>query len=171
MLSPARGPSFRGLEHSQIAFFSNHFRELSSCCSGTLVFQIFKQNAGPNGTPKWLKNEVKNRVKKLRFPGSPKISHWGKVEGDLGPFWASIDQRTDRRSNRPQTIDHRPVRPNRPQTTDRLQQTSPDFHSRVPLTSRGRRIFWRKQRMNYDPFSKDLSSWSGPGLISKGCVF
>ena len=125
MLSLARGPSFRGLEHSQIAFFSNNFRELSSCCSGTLVFQIFKQNAGPNGTPKWLKNEVKNRVKKLRFPGSPKISRQGKVEGDLGPFCASIDQRTDRRSNRPQTIDHRPVRPNRPQTTDRLQQTSP----------------------------------------------
>ena len=62
VLPPARGPSFRGLEHSQIAFFSNHFRELSSCCSGTLVFQIFKQNAGPNGTPKLLENDVKNRI-------------------------------------------------------------------------------------------------------------
>ena len=58
VLSPARGPSFRGLEHSQIAFFSNHFRELSSCCSGTLVFQILKQNAVLNDTPKWLKNEI-----------------------------------------------------------------------------------------------------------------
>ena len=43
--------------------FSNHFRELSSCCSGTLVFQIFKQNAGPKCTPKLLKNEVNNNVK------------------------------------------------------------------------------------------------------------
>ena len=63
LLSLARGPSFRGLEHSQIAFFSNNFRELSSCCFGTLVFQILKQNAGPNGTPKWLKNEIKNSIK------------------------------------------------------------------------------------------------------------
>ena len=56
-------------------FFSNNFRELSPCCSGTLAFQIFEQNAGPKGTPKWLKNEIKNNVKNLRFPGSPKISH------------------------------------------------------------------------------------------------
>ena len=106
MLSPARGPSFRGLEHSQIAFFSNHFRELSSCCSGTLVFQIFKQNAGPNGTPKWLTNEVKTGSKIEDFQGPPKISRQGKVGGDLGLFLG-----LDRLKNRPQieqTTDHRP---------------------------------------------------------------
>ena len=38
--NPARGPSFRGLEYSRIASFSNHFIKLLACCPETLVFQI-----------------------------------------------------------------------------------------------------------------------------------
>ena len=122
MLSPARGPSFRGLEHSQIVFFRTIFVNSLHAALEPLFFG-FLSKMQVQMAPQWLKNKVKNRVKNLRFPGSPKISSQGKVEGDLGPFLG-----LDRLKNRPQieqTTDRRPVRPNRPQTTDRLQQTSP----------------------------------------------
>ena len=57
VLPPARGPSFRGLKGSQIAFFWNPFRKPSSCCTGTLVFQIFDKNDAPES--------VQNRSKIL----------------------------------------------------------------------------------------------------------
>ena len=129
MLSPARGASFRGLEHSQIAFFRTIFVNSSSCYPGTLCFQIFSENTGPNGTPKSLKNEVKNKVNNLRFLGPPKISRRGKVEGDLGSILGlelleQTTETTDRNTVASRTVgtDHRPKYK---QPGYNTQQTSP----------------------------------------------
>ena len=54
-------------------FCSNHFRELSLCCPGTVAFQISNLNEGPNSIPKWLKNGVKSRIKNEQIPGTSKI--------------------------------------------------------------------------------------------------
>ena len=52
---------------------SKHFRELSSCCLGTLVFHIFLQKCNQHCTPKLQKNEVTKILNRLHGNSSDRL--------------------------------------------------------------------------------------------------
>ena len=63
LLSPRRGPSFRGLDPFKSPLFSNPFYNLSKTRLSNALLSIFHQNGTPKGTPNRTKIFTKTRAK------------------------------------------------------------------------------------------------------------